>query len=339
MQKRAAARRADRSAVRLRSAAGRVELTLEARAGMAAVSMRVDGREWLRLPEPLAAFVTHDRTGGVPLLFPWANRLRSDRYELLGRCVDLRGMRRVHRDGSGLPMHGVLLRWSEWEVEVGAGAAAGPGPAAGARARLSWGAHRELFRAFPFDCEIELRWSLFEDGDSAAGVEFETIVRSLDHPVPLSFGWHPYLLLPTARARCRLRMPAIARVPLAHGLPIRRGGTLALEAPSALLDALPGSGIDDLFAGVHDGAVFSIEADRPSRAPGAARASPRARAISVEFVRGYPWTQIYSPKGGNYVCIEPMTAPTAALSDAAPELPILGAGQAFRAIFRIAVTA
>gem|GEM_PF-156945 len=315
------------SGVALRSAGGRVQAIVEPRAGCAVVSMLVDGREWLRLPEPLESFLRHDRTGGVPLLFPWSNRLRSDRYDALGHAVDLQRTERVHRDGDGRPMHGVLLRWDRWRIEHGAGAASAANIF---RSELSWGEHRDLVRAFPFEFILRITYRLFESpGCGAAGIEVETEVQACDGPVPLSFGWHPYLMLPAPRAHCRLDAPGngLLRVALLDGLPLRRAGSLELD-DSGLHSTELTAGCDDLFAGVTDGMTISVESDQQ-----------RSRhRVAVDFVRGYRLAQLYSPRDADFMCIEPMMAPTAALSDAAPELPILGAGQRSSAIFRISVS-
>lgn len=330
--------------VQLRSENGRVEARIVPRAGCAVVSMRIDGREWLRLPEPLASWVRHERTGGVPLLFPWGNRLRSDHYEVLRRRVDLRRAAHVHRDGAGRPMHGLLLRWDRWEL-----AGAGEDAPSSLRAELDWRRHRDLHRAFPFDFVLRLRWRAFETGSAAAGLEIETEVESFDAPVPLAFGWHPYLALPGPRAKCVLFTPPLSRVALNCGIPRRsrrateRGarsgarprvgavehgaaGALQLAPPAILGPSLGRAAIDDLYAGVTDGASVSVEiADRAKR------------SITVEFVRGYRYVQLFAPRGADFICVEPMMAPTAALSDAAPELPLLGPRRRASALFRIVV--
>lgn len=307
------------------------------------------------MPEPLEAFLQHDRTGGVPLLFPWSNRLRGDHYEVLGRRVDLRRMAHVHRDGTGRPMHGVLLRWSRWTLEQlhgndsaevharGGRSAASP---SGIRAELAWNRHLPLYRAFPFDFTLRLTSRVFEMGPHSAGLEIETEVEAGDTAVPLSFGWHPYLILPAPRSKCRVTSPALARVLLRGGVPERRAGTLVLAAPAPLPEKLARGGIDDLFAGVTDGMSIAVEStinstrsrsavDRPR---GSDRSTPLRCRVAVEFVRGYRFAQIYAAADADFLCIEPMMAPTAALSDAAAELPMLGAGQRASALFRIVVS-
>ena len=65
-------------------------------AGFCCLAWSVDGRDLLHLPAPEAEFRAAPRTGGVPLLYPYANRLREDPWpdhpEAAGclRCRQLR---------------------------------------------------------------------------------------------------------------------------------------------------------------------------------------------------------------------------------------------------------
>ncbi|MGB9510423.1 MAG: hypothetical protein WBU20_01955, partial [Candidatus Acidiferrum sp.] len=58
--------------------------------------------------------------------------------------------------------------------------------------------------------------------------------------------------------------------------------------------------------------------------------------ITVEFLEGYPYAQVFAPKEKEFIALEPMTAPTAALSSG-DGIRILAPGDKFRASFRIIV--
>ena len=60
-------------------------------------------------------------------------------------------------------------------------------------------------------------------------------------------------------------------------------------------------------------------------------------AIAVQFDQGFPFAQVYAPKGQALVALEPMTAPTNALVSG-KGLPIVKPGKRFTAKFRIVVT-
>jgi len=60
--------------------------------------------------------------------------------------------------------------------------------------------------------------------------------------------------------------------------------------------------------------------------------------ISVDFLAGYRYAQLFAPKGEDLIALEPMTAPTGALSHGRG-LEVVPPGGCFRAIFRIRVDA
>jgi len=83
--------------------------------GMLGASLRYKGVEILRRVEDLEAAAARGSSAGIPLLYPWANRLAEPRYRVLGQEVVLdKSSPLLHFDEHGLPMHGVpwpLLRW------------------------------------------------------------------------------------------------------------------------------------------------------------------------------------------------------------------------------------
>lgn len=233
-------------------------------------------------------------------------------------------------------------------------------------AELDWREHPSLMRAFPFDAALRIAVRVFDSrpletgqapafgSGGAAGLEVTTEVEARSTPVPLSFGWHPYVKLPAPRARCRLHAPPLWRIPLVEGLPrtpngapsgvakrisapsrrAGRGETMP-HAPEAPSSRLPRGGLDDLFAGVRDGMAIAVE--EPGKVLTRSKSRSAPTRVAVEFVRGYRFTQLFSPPGADFICVEPMVAPTAALSDRSAELPILGPGGRFSSCFRVVV--
>jgi aldose 1-epimerase len=61
------------------------------------------------------------------------------------------------------------------------------------------------------------------------------------------------------------------------------------------------------------------------------------RTLTVELESGYPAAQVFSPRGKDFICFEPMTAPTNALRSGAG-LRRVEPGESFSAVFSIAVS-
>jgi aldose 1-epimerase len=55
----------------------------------------------------------------------------------------------------------------------------------------------------------------------------------------------------------------------------------------------------------------------------------------VEFEAGYAFGQVFAPTDQEFVCLEPMTAPTNALVSG--QGPVAAPGDEFRAVYTIAV--
>jgi galactose mutarotase-like enzyme len=153
-----------------------------------------------------------------------------------------------------------------------------------------------------------------------AGLSITTTVTPTgDVPVPIAFGFHPYLALPGGtRAGVEITLPVERHALLdERGLPTGAGETVA-----PLTVALTDQSFDDLF-------------DRLAPAPRFTLHGP-SREVTVAFDEGYPVAQVYAPVDQPFICFEPMTAPTDALVTG-NQLPAVDPGDVFRATFRIAV--
>ena len=120
--------------------------------GMLGASLRYQGVEILRRVEDLEAAAARGSSAGIPLLYPWANRLAEPRYRVLGQEVVLdKSSPLLHFDEHGLPMHGVpwpLLRWVVREARQDFMAA-----------QLDWFSS-DLLALFPFRHRVELAVTL-----------------------------------------------------------------------------------------------------------------------------------------------------------------------------------
>jgi aldose 1-epimerase len=58
----------------------------------------------------------------------------------------------------------------------------------------------------------------------------------------------------------------------------------------------------------------------------------------VEFLEGYAYAQVFAPVDQDFICFEPMTAPTNALVSG-EGLVVLPPGERYRAAFRVSIAA
>jgi aldose 1-epimerase len=280
--------------------AGTTEASFLPDLGMLGVSLRQGGEEVLALPGGLDAYRSGHVTG-LPLLAPWANRLGGRRYEIAGVAVDLTHVD-LHDDGTGLPIHGTMTAQHGWKIASTT--------ASSLEARFDYGARPDLLRAFPFPHELVLD---IEVADRR--LQMATTIRATGtERVPISFGWHPYFVLPGSRGDTLLRLPACEhRLLDPRGLPTGR-----TEPQPEAARPLGDRSFDDLYA---------LGDDRRLALEGA------GRRVVVEMGDGYPFAQVYSPAEAPFGCLEAMTAPTNALVTG--DCPLVDPGHEFTARFSI----
>jgi aldose 1-epimerase len=300
------------SALRIYDEQAELEAVFLPDAGMLCHSLRHRGEELLAQNEGTAAYAERGKTMGIPLLYPWANRLSGFDYSVGGRTVALpHDPARMALDSNGLPIHGVIGGRMAWEP------VSAPGDDARAlSARLSWSdARPELFEVFPFRHDLH-----YEARLGAGRLEIEIVVRACGtDTVPVAFGFHPYLSLPgVSRQRWLVELPPMRHLALdAHQIPVGAG-----QASSARGFELADNEFDDGFDGVSEPARFGVSAGD--------------RRIALELEQGYPCAQVFSPQVAQFICFEPMTAPANALRSGAG-LRLLAPGESYRAVFAVSV--
>jgi aldose 1-epimerase len=287
--------------------AGDLQAEFRPALGMLGTSLRFRGVELLRRIDDLDAARMKGNTAGIPLLYPWANRLNSLQYRAAGRQVSLDpSSSLLHFDNHQLPMHGVpwsLLSWTVISSHTDT-----------LTARLDWH-NRDLLAIFPFPHHVEMAVHLL----SHDLVIQTTVFADSGSPVPISFGFHPYFGIPgIERAAWKLNAPAMQKLALdVQGIPT--GG----KTPSLSLSThLANCSYDDGFALQGDHATFLVEGNGYS--------------IAIEFESGFPIAQIFAPKDKEFIAIEPMSAETNALCSG-EGLRVIAPGAQFNASFRIAV--
>ena len=283
-------------AVELRAGALRAAFAPDA--GLVCCSLRHDG-EVLGLRGGLEAWRERGKTMGIPLLHPWANRL--DAPELAGTSPLIRA------DEHGLPIHGLLHGFAQWTVQDAGETAL--------RAELDFGADPERLRLFAYPHTLRVDARLDPGG--------LTIVTALeatgDVPVPVAFGWHPYLVLPgVARADWVIETPVRHRMTLDdRGIPT--GETTDEAVPAG---ALGDRTFDHAYERA-DGAHLLLQGG--------------GRTLRIAFEGGYTHAQLFAPPGEDVIAFEPMTAPANALRSR-DGLRLVAPGDRFAAAFRVSVS-
>jgi len=267
--------------------AGDLEAQFAPGVGMVGTSLRHRGEELLAQRGGLAAYAERGSTFGIPLLHPWANRLGGFAYAVGDTRVELQGNPLLRIEEHGLPIHGFLAASPLWRVVDN-------GPAR-LSAELAYGAE-ELLAGFPFPHTLRI------DAELGAGaLTVRTTVTPLGpRPVPIAFGFHPYLRLPgVARAAWELDLPVGRRLVLdADQLP-----TGEEEPVEPIRGPLGERMFDDAYVGHPERARFAL--------------SGGGRELAVVFGDGYPCAQVFAPPGKDLICFEPMTAPADALRSGA----------------------
>lgn len=275
---------ADFELVTLQDPSSSLTATFVPRAGMIGTSLSDGGHEFVGQRRGLDAYVTNGKTMGIPLLYPWANRLSACQYESNGTAVIVTpGEGGVRADEHGLPIHGVLAAYPGWHVTAQSQNSL--------IAKLDFGTP-ELLASFPFPHVLTQAVTLT---DRRLTIE-TTVTPTAAASVPLCFGYHPYFTIPgVPRDQWRLTTPAMRHLFVdSRGIP-----TGEHEPWNGTSEPLESVTFDDGFDNVPDGALFSLAGGE--------------RRIDVEFDAGYPAAQLFAPGNDSLVAIEPMAAPTDSL--------------------------
>jgi galactose mutarotase-like enzyme len=291
----------------LKLSSGELEAVFVPGAGMVGRSLCHGGEELLGQRGGLDAYVAQGRTFGIPVLYPWANRLGARRFAVAGREVVLDPETMPVRVDRGLPIHGLLAAARGWSVE--------DHDAARLRAAFDFAAQPALLAAFPFPHRLVLEVAL-----SGATLTITSTVHATGEvPVPVAFGFHPYLQIPgVERAQWEIEVPVHERIVLDD----RKLPTGAREAVEVESGALGERTFDDGYLAPSGGAPFVLAGG--------------GRRIELAFGDGFRFAQVFAPEEEDVVAYEPMAAPTNALVSG-DDLGFVAPGEAWSAAFSITV--
>lgn len=287
--------------------------------GCNCIRWQVAGRDMLYAP-PLAELAERPTRGGIPVLFPFPNRIREGRFTWAGRsyelpCNDSTKANAIHGFSPRVPWR---MQECSAERERGHIAAdfigsrdAGVGP-----------------KLWPADPRLALRIELTE-----RALRLEATVNNRDEtPLPFGIGYHPYFAISPGD---RIETPACSRWELHDSLPT--GKLLPLQSNDDLRHAraVEDLTLDDIYTKFPAAQPTDelIERGRVLYADGGALVV-RASSVFRDLV-------VFTPPHRKAVCLEPYTCPTDAVNLAVRGLDVgwqvLAPGQSWHAVVEFSV--
>ncbi len=238
-------------------------------------------------PVAFAEFRQRPTSYGIPILFPFPNRIRDGRFTFQGRTFE-----------PNPPRHG-FVRDKAWQVlDHGASAERGAWLTAGFAAREH---AAQILAQFPFPFRLEVTYRLH-----GGQLEMETVAQNTgDADMPTGFGIHPYFRKP---AHGTLTVPAGKRWELADSLPTGRLLDVVDNYDLRAEAELSGLQLDDIFTDV------TTDADGQTRCY--LTDTDAGRQTVVEFdAKQFPHVVVYTPPAPRQaICVEPNTCPTDAFN-------------------------
>lgn len=227
---------------------------------------------------------------GVPILFPFASRIRGGRFTWDGRAYQL-----APQDGLGNAIHGLVLDRPWRLVDQTATCVRG-------QFQLAREAP-DLLPLWPADFVLHAAWRLEA---AAGGISLGCTLRvenPNDRTLPYSLGWHPWFRLPLgpvpAADDCRIVVPAAETWELQNLLPT--GKKLPVSPERDLRGGQPFARLvlDDVFTvlGAHNGRWQAHISDPTN-----------CRRLTLEADHLAQACVVYTPPHRQAICIEPYTS-------------------------------
>jgi aldose 1-epimerase len=256
--------------------------------GFNCVRWRVGDRDLLYCP-PLDELAERPTRGGVPVLFPFPNRIRDGRFTCAGKEFQLP----LNDPAKKNAIHGFTPREPWGIVDTGSG-----GEAAWVEAafppRSSW-THQ-----WPGIGVVSLKIRLTPTALRYAA----KVVNYGQQPFPFGLGYHPYF---AATPDCRVQTPAKTRWELQDSLPT--GRSLPVEGPYDLrASRLVGDlNLDDVYTDLPDAPIAAdglVERGRVESSGG---------GVTVRTAAAFRDLVLFTPPHRKAICLEPYTCPTDAI--------------------------
>ncbi len=282
-----------------------------------------EGGEWLSLidaPPDLRTLQERADIYGIPILFPFPNRIRGGTWRFEGETYQF-----DKPSDSPTSIHGLLLN-RPYQVESHAADESG----ATLVCTLDSREFADMGRQYPFPFRIGITYTL-KDAALSMGV---SIQNTGNRNMPMGFGTHPYFrvgLSPDANAGAALiKVPAAAYWELDEDS-VPTGNRLAAALDLRHGKPFAGLTLDHVFTDVQ------MEADGVSRCVIENRDA--GHGMVMESDAQFRELVVYTPSGRDVICFEPYTCPTDAINLEAKGIPagviVLAPGETFSATVRI----
>jgi aldose 1-epimerase len=258
---------------------------------------------------------------GIPILFPFPNRIRDGRYTWRGRAYQIE---HVPRDANGHSIHGFCLDRAWRVVDQSPSAATG-------EFRLSVDAP-ECLSGWPCDFVLRVHYRLAQ---TTLRMDIE-VENPGETALPWGFGTHPYFRLPLATnsspGQCLIEVPAREQWDLIDCLP-----TGTRQAVSPEKDLHEGEYFDVLKL---DDVLTDLQSES-----GLIECRIMDERAGLQVVQRFPddfrEVVVYTPPSRPAVCLEPYTCVTDAIhleqTGVSAGLQVLEPGDKFRTWIEISV--
>src|SRR5437870_832658 len=214
--------------VLLADASHKTEVTVLPSIGNIAYRMMVNGKNAFFNPvEKLDQLKLKPAMGGVPFLWPWANRIDQNAFFANGKKYNFNlDLGNLRRDQNQHPIHGLITFSPLWKVT----AMQSNDSAAWVTSRLEFWKYPDLMAQYPFAHTIDLTYRL-----SNGVLEVETAVQNHStEPMPIVAGFHPYYqVTDSPQDEWVIQIPARDHVTLSPQL-IPTGERTPLTAPDPM---------------------------------------------------------------------------------------------------------
>lgn len=244
------------------------------------------------------------------VLLPWPNRMEDGRYEFEGKSYQVE----INETDRNTALHGFIYR-KEFDVEDIVL------HESGAEIKLTCIYNGEE-SGYPFHFQVNLTYSISTENGFAVKVE---IVNTDSCSIPMGFGWHPYIKLPSMIDELRLQMPR-RHVYDVNSRLLPTGKTS--EAPDFTVSEKIGiASLDTCFKVIEDSQIA------------ATLVRDEAAGFELKFWQetgpeGFDFLQVYTPATRQTIALEPMTCGVNAFNNR-DGLLIMKPGERFIARFGI----